>query len=66
MQIAWALGAMLETVLAIIILIPFGWRWWLMASALPLLLFAVMCAVSMYLQFLISISQSHYLDQVQM
>ncbi|ELU01298.1 hypothetical protein CAPTEDRAFT_214808, partial [Capitella teleta] len=42
-EVAWALGAMFEVILAIVILLPFGWRWWLVASALPLFVFALMC-----------------------
>ena len=39
LQIFWALGAVTEVVLAILILEHAGWRWWLAASALPLVLF---------------------------
>ena len=34
----WACGAMLEVLLAIVVLLNTNWRWWLMCSALPLLL----------------------------
>ena len=45
-QVFWAIGGMLEVVLAILVLEPFGWRWWLVASALPTALFLVFCYVS--------------------
>ncbi|ELT97027.1 hypothetical protein CAPTEDRAFT_215670 [Capitella teleta] len=42
-ELAWALGAMMEVILAMVILIPFGWRWWLVSSAVPLAAFLAIC-----------------------
>jgi len=38
-----AFGGVLEVVLAILILVPFNWRWWLFASASPCLVFVIAC-----------------------
>ncbi len=37
---------MIEVILAITVLMPFGWRWWLVASAVPTAFFLVFCYVS--------------------
>ncbi|CAL8115612.1 unnamed protein product [Orchesella dallaii] len=39
----WALGACLEVLLAIMVMPTLGWRWLLGLSALPILLFCIMC-----------------------
>jgi len=42
-EVFWAIGGFLEVVLAIVILLPFGWRWWLACSATPSLVFSICC-----------------------
>ncbi|ODN04059.1 Synaptic vesicle 2-related protein [Orchesella cincta] len=39
----WALGACLEVLLAIMVMPTLGWKWLLGLSALPILLFCIMC-----------------------
>ncbi|CAG7731972.1 unnamed protein product [Allacma fusca] len=39
----WALGACLEVLLALVVMPTLGWRWLLGLSALPILLFCIMC-----------------------
>uniref|UniRef100_G3RG18 Major facilitator superfamily (MFS) profile domain-containing protein n=1 Tax=Gorilla gorilla gorilla TaxID=9595 RepID=G3RG18_GORGO len=39
----WAIGTVFEVVLAVFVMPSLGWRWLLILSAVPLLLFAVLC-----------------------
>ncbi|XP_074777464.1 synaptic vesicle 2-related protein isoform X2 [Athene noctua] len=39
----WAIGTVFEVLLAVLVMPTLGWRWLLILSALPLLLFAVLC-----------------------
>lgn len=45
LQVFWALGTVFEVLLAVVVMPTLGWRWLLILSALPLLLFAVLCFV---------------------
>ncbi|MEE6511972.1 hypothetical protein FKM82_018885, partial [Ascaphus truei] len=42
-EIFWAIGTVFEVLLAILVMPTLGWRWLLILSALPLLLFAIFC-----------------------
>uniref|UniRef100_A0A8D2PEL2 Synaptic vesicle 2-related protein n=1 Tax=Zosterops lateralis melanops TaxID=1220523 RepID=A0A8D2PEL2_ZOSLA len=42
-EVFWALGTVFEVLLAVVVMPTLGWRWLLILSALPLLLFAVLC-----------------------
>nr|XP_040146868.1 synaptic vesicle 2-related protein [Ictidomys tridecemlineatus] len=42
-QVFWALGTVFEVILAVFVMPSLGWRWLLILSAVPLLLFAVLC-----------------------
>lgn len=44
-QVFWAIGTVFEVLLAVLVMPTLGWRWLLILSALPLLLFAVLCFV---------------------
>lgn len=44
-QVFWALGTVFEVLLAVFVMPTLGWRWLLILSAAPLLLFAVLCVV---------------------
>lgn len=44
-QVFWAIGTVFEVVLAVFVMPSLGWRWLLILSAVPLLLFAVLCFV---------------------
>ena len=48
MAIFFAIGASLAVLLAICILVPYGWRWWLAACAVPSFIFVVFCLVFGY------------------
>lgn len=43
-NVFWSIGAVLEVLLAILVMPTLGWRWLLGFSALPLLVFAVFCS----------------------
>lgn len=47
-QVFWAIGTVFEVLLAVFVMPSLGWRWLLMLSAAPLLLFAVLCFVRMF------------------
>uniref|UniRef100_A0A8C0D6T5 SV2 related protein n=1 Tax=Balaenoptera musculus TaxID=9771 RepID=A0A8C0D6T5_BALMU len=42
-RVFWAIGTVFEVVLAVFVMPSLGWRWLLILSAVPLLLFAVLC-----------------------
>ncbi|XP_008002799.1 synaptic vesicle 2-related protein isoform X3 [Macaca nemestrina] len=42
-EVFWAIGTVFEVVLAVFVMPSLGWRWLLILSAVPLLLFAVLC-----------------------
>ncbi|NXS78315.1 SVOP protein, partial [Erpornis zantholeuca] len=42
-EVFWALGTVFEVLLAVVVMPTLGWRWLLILSALPLLLFAGLC-----------------------
>ncbi|XP_040275623.1 LOW QUALITY PROTEIN: synaptic vesicle 2-related protein [Bufo bufo] len=42
-EIFWAVGTVFEVLLAIFVMPTLGWRWLLILSALPLMLFSVLC-----------------------
>ncbi|KAI1233076.1 hypothetical protein IHE44_0006269, partial [Lamprotornis superbus] len=42
-EVFWALGTVFEVLLAVVVMPTLGWRWLLILSALPLLLFAALC-----------------------
>lgn len=44
-QVFWAIGTVFEVILAVFVMPSLGWRWLLILSAVPLLLFAVLCFV---------------------
>ena len=44
----FSIGGALAAILAIYILLPYGWEWWLAACSLPSMLFVVLCAVFGY------------------
>ena len=44
----FAIGASLAVLLAICILVPHGWRWWLAACAVPSFVFVIFCLVFGY------------------
>ena len=44
----FSIGGLLTTVLAIFILIPFGWRWWLAACSVPSMIYVGLCVVLGY------------------
>ncbi|KAI4536364.1 hypothetical protein MJG53_014533 [Ovis ammon polii x Ovis aries] len=44
-EVFWAIGTVFEVVLAVFVMPSLGWRWLLILSAVPLLLFAVLCFV---------------------
>lgn len=44
-QVFWAIGTVFEVILAVFVMPSLGWRWLLLLSAVPLLLFAVLCFV---------------------
>ena len=44
----FSIGGSLTSVLAIFILIPYGWRWWLAACSIPSIIYVVLCAVFGY------------------
>eukprot|EP00058_Branchiostoma_floridae_P026392 XP_002611883.1 hypothetical protein BRAFLDRAFT_83090 [Branchiostoma floridae] len=43
LEIFWAIGTCIEVVLALIVMPTLGWRWLLLFSAIPCLIFAVSC-----------------------
>lgn len=45
-QCFWALGACFEVAIALVIMPTFGWRWLLILSTIPLLVFAIITPVS--------------------
>ena len=45
MDIFFGLGGIITAWFAILFLLPYGWRWWMFACALPALLFAFLCLV---------------------
>lgn len=47
-QVFWAIGTVFEVVLAVFVMPSLGWRWLLILSAVPLLLFAVLCFVGIF------------------
>lgn len=49
-QVFWAIGTVFEVLLAVLVMPTLGWRWLLILSALPLLLFAVLCFVGILLK----------------
>uniref|UniRef100_A0A8D0TRQ1 Synaptic vesicle 2-related protein n=2 Tax=Sus scrofa TaxID=9823 RepID=A0A8D0TRQ1_PIG len=42
-EVFWAIGTVFEVILAVFVMPSLGWRWLLLLSAVPLLLFAVLC-----------------------
>ncbi|KAJ7309849.1 hypothetical protein JRQ81_007923 [Phrynocephalus forsythii] len=42
-EVFWAIGTVFEVLLAVFVMPTLGWRWLLILSALPLLLFAILC-----------------------
>ena len=58
----FSIGGALAAILAIYILLPYGWEWWLAACSLPSMLFVVLCAVFGYC--LEWIPRSHYFDLI--
>ncbi|XP_044541395.1 synaptic vesicle 2-related protein [Gracilinanus agilis] len=42
-EVFWAIGTVFEVVLAVFVMPSLGWRWLLILSAVPLLLFAILC-----------------------
>ncbi|KAG9487081.1 hypothetical protein GDO78_007121, partial [Eleutherodactylus coqui] len=42
-EIFWAVGTVFEVLLAIFVMPTLGWRWLLILSAMPLMLFAILC-----------------------
>lgn len=44
-QVFWAIGTVFEVTLAVFVMPSLGWRWLLLLSAVPLLIFAVLCFV---------------------
>lgn len=44
-QVFWAIGTVFEVALAVFVMPSLGWRWLLLLSAVPLLVFAVLCFV---------------------
>ncbi|XP_005078990.1 synaptic vesicle 2-related protein isoform X1 [Mesocricetus auratus] len=42
-EVFWAIGTVFEVLLAVFVMPSLGWRWLLMLSAAPLLLFAILC-----------------------
>ncbi|KAB1255571.1 Synaptic vesicle 2-related protein [Camelus dromedarius] len=44
-EVFWAIGTVFEVILAVFVMPSLGWRWLLILSAVPLLLFAVLCFV---------------------
>ncbi|MGH0184603.1 UNVERIFIED_CONTAM: hypothetical protein FKN15_014938 [Acipenser sinensis] len=42
-QVFWALGTVFEVLLAIMVMPMLGWRWLLLLSTLPLMIFSVLC-----------------------
>lgn len=47
-QVFWAIGTVFEVVLAVFVMPSLGWRWLLILSAVPLLIFAVLCFVGIF------------------
>ena len=45
-QLFFAAGGFCEVLLAIVVLEPLGWRWWLIFTATPLVIFIIFCFVS--------------------
>ncbi|XP_008067594.1 synaptic vesicle 2-related protein isoform X2 [Carlito syrichta] len=42
-EVFWAIGTVFEVILAVFVMPSLGWRWLLILSAVPLLVFAVLC-----------------------
>ncbi|ETE71635.1 Synaptic vesicle 2-related protein, partial [Ophiophagus hannah] len=42
-EVFWAIGTVFEVLLAVFVMPTLGWRWLLILSALPLMLFAILC-----------------------
>ncbi|KAK1328432.1 hypothetical protein QTO34_012005, partial [Cnephaeus nilssonii] len=42
-EVFWAIGTVFEVALAVFVMPSLGWRWLLLLSAVPLLIFAVLC-----------------------
>lgn len=51
LQCFWALGACLEVALALVVMPTLGVHWLLALSTVPLLIFALICPVSNYVDF---------------
>lgn len=49
MQAFWALGGAAESMIALFVMEPLGWRWLLVFSSFPLLLSALTCSVCIYI-----------------
>ncbi|EPY87335.1 synaptic vesicle 2-related protein [Camelus ferus] len=47
-EVFWAIGTVFEVILAVFVMPSLGWRWLLILSAVPLLLFAVLCFVGIF------------------
>lgn len=58
-NVFWSIGAVLEVLLAILVMPTLGWRWLLGFSALPLLVFSVFCGwLPESVRFLLSTGQN--------
>uniref|UniRef100_H2ZS94 Synaptic vesicle 2-related protein n=2 Tax=Latimeria chalumnae TaxID=7897 RepID=H2ZS94_LATCH len=42
-EVFWAIGTVFEVLLAVLVMPTLGWRWLLILSAVPLMIFAIMC-----------------------
>ncbi|XP_043924328.1 synaptic vesicle 2-related protein [Protopterus annectens] len=42
-EVFWALGTVMEVLLAVLVMPSLGWRWLLLLSTVPLIIFAVLC-----------------------
>ena len=45
MDVFFGLGGVITALFAILFLLPYGWRWWVFACAMPSLLFTILCFV---------------------
>ena len=62
-QVSWAIGSLLEILLAYIVLNWLGWRVWLVASSIPLLFAALLVIVSIFYLFYKIVRVSFYVHK---
>lgn len=58
-QIFWAIGAVFEVALALVVMPTLGWQYLLVLSSLPVLIFVILCRVGLFTFFQKIVSSIH-------